>query len=527
MMLQLDKPGSQWLDGTQEKKILDDLTTLYRQSVRPIEEAFKFTTLQRHVITEGEMHAKPMVLFLGPWSSGKTTMINYLLGLEGTKQLHTGAEPTTRDFTVITSGPKYKTVEGMVLLSDSTKPYTPLQKFGLGFAERLTGIELPSKLLERVTIIDTPGIIENRKQQERGYPFNDVCQWFIDRAALIFVVFDPTKLDVGTELDKLFQQLKGRESQIRLILNKADTVQTQELMRVYGALFWSLAPLVNLIEPPRLYVGSFWQKSFKDNTIAELFFAEELSLLNDVNQVIKNQIESKISFIRQHAILVRIHALLVDKYVTTYTENKGLLFGDNEALKKKIIEEPENYPIFKNILGHKDISKQDLPDPEIYKDFFAIHPLDSLNPLSYHCPRLVGKCIINKLESAINIDLPQLLLRYQTLHGQETCDSKKHGCNTVKGRKTHHHNSEREEHEYKDEKKKEEKFKNINSHSQKVDEKVKRSMRPTEKEKTPSEKVKEQETEVPEKKTNETKEKDIAEEKKLTEKHPAAGREKA
>lgn len=32
-----------------------------------------------------------MVLFLGPWSVGKSTMINYLLGLEDTRyQLYTG-----------------------------------------------------------------------------------------------------------------------------------------------------------------------------------------------------------------------------------------------------------------------------------------------------------------------------------------------------------------------------------------------------------------------------------------------------
>lgn len=33
-----------------------------------------------------------MVLFLGPWSVGKSSMINYLLGLHGTSQeLYTGS----------------------------------------------------------------------------------------------------------------------------------------------------------------------------------------------------------------------------------------------------------------------------------------------------------------------------------------------------------------------------------------------------------------------------------------------------
>lgn len=42
--------------------------------------------------SEGEVTSKPMVLFLGPWSVGKSSMINYLLGLHGTpQQLYTGS----------------------------------------------------------------------------------------------------------------------------------------------------------------------------------------------------------------------------------------------------------------------------------------------------------------------------------------------------------------------------------------------------------------------------------------------------
>ena len=118
-----------------------------------------------------------------------------------------------------------------------------------------------------------------------GYPYNEVCQWFIDRADLIFLVFDPTKLDVGAELEMLFKQMKGRESQIRIILNKADNLARQDLMRVYGALFWSMAPLINVTEPPRVYVSSFWPQDYAADTSRELFMKEEISLLEDLNEV--------------------------------------------------------------------------------------------------------------------------------------------------------------------------------------------------------------------------------------------------
>lgn len=79
-----------------------------------------------------------------------------------------GAEPTTSEYTVIMHGEKSRTIEGIVMAADSSRSFSPLEKFGQGFLERLVGIEMPHKLLERVTIVDTPGIIENRKQQERG-----------------------------------------------------------------------------------------------------------------------------------------------------------------------------------------------------------------------------------------------------------------------------------------------------------------------------------------------------------------------
>lgn len=54
------------------------------------------------------------------------------------------------------------------MATDSSRSFSPLERFGQSFLERLVGIEMPHRLLERVTFVDTPGIIENRKQQERG-----------------------------------------------------------------------------------------------------------------------------------------------------------------------------------------------------------------------------------------------------------------------------------------------------------------------------------------------------------------------
>ncbi|XP_067272256.1 sarcalumenin-like isoform X2 [Pseudorasbora parva] len=396
------EPSREYIDA------LKKLQHVYHTAIKPLENAYKYNELRQHEVSDAEITSKPMVLFLGPWSVGKSSMINYLLGLDETsQQLYTGAEPTTSEYTVLMHGEKMRTIEGIVMAADSSRSFSPLEKFGQGFLEKLVGIEMPHKLLERVTFVDTPGIIENRKQQERGYPYSEVCQWFIDRADLIFLVFDPTKLDVGLELEMLFRQMKGRESQIRIILNKADSLTTQDLMRVYGALFWSMAPLINVTEPPRVYVSSFWPQDYNPETNRDLFKREEISLLEDLNQVIENRLENKIAFIRQHGIRVRIHALLVDRYLQTYYEKLGW-FSDPQEVFQDVVSDPDKFYIFKAILAKTNVSKFDLPEPEAYRDFFGVNPPSGFKLLSSYCS-WSGGCLLEKIEKAITDDLPALL----------------------------------------------------------------------------------------------------------------------
>lgn len=234
-----------------------------------------------------------------------------------------------------------------------------------------------------------------------------MCQWFIDRADLIFLVFDPTKLDVGLELETLFRQMKGRESQIRIILNKADSLVPQELMRVYGALFWSLAPLINVTEPPRVYVGSFHPEEYAPDAPVQLMVNEEVSLLEDLKQAIENQLENKIAFLRRHAIRVRVHALLVDRYLQTFHEKLGW-FGDSHQVMQEVVADPDRFYIYKSVLVKANVSKFDLPEPEVYRDFFNVNGFRDFKLLEKHCGWR-GGCLLENIESAITNQLPALL----------------------------------------------------------------------------------------------------------------------
>ena len=77
------------------------------------------------------------------------------------------------------------------------------------------------------------------------------------------MVYDYAKLDIGPETEALLDQLKGRESQVRIILNKADEITAEELLKIQGNLVWNVSPLMASMEPPTLYAGSFWSRPYK------------------------------------------------------------------------------------------------------------------------------------------------------------------------------------------------------------------------------------------------------------------------
>merc|ERR1711899_443367 len=337
---------------------LKELKKVYENSIKDLEKTYKYKELSHRHFGDPEMFNKPLVVLMGPWSGGKSTMINYLLGNEYSKDaFKTSAEPSTGfNFNIAMYGEHSEEMEGTEIAAEWA--FSSLQKFGQEFLKKLKGKKMPNKLLEKATFAEIPGVLETGtiRKIDRRYPFNDACQWFIDHADLIVPVYDYAKLDIGPEAEALLDQLKGRESQVRIILNKADEITVNELLKIQNNLVWNVSPHMASLQPPRLYAGSFWSHPYKDGAPKELLQNQEASLLRDIRDAMNKRIQNRISTARRFAVRVRNHAKMVDVYLATFNSKKGLL-GNAKSVAEDIIQNPQNYHIYDGISTMTNISR--------------------------------------------------------------------------------------------------------------------------------------------------------------------------
>ena len=173
--------------------ILKGLARLYRKKILPLELSSRYGHFHSPPLSPSDFDAPPMILLLGPFSVGKTSFIEYLLGrsFPGSR---VGPEPTTDRFTAVLWGPQDKIVPGAALCSQSDRPFTGLSPFGNNFLSRMEGCELDAPILRNVTLIDTPGILSGQKQRSRNYDYESIMKWFAERSDMIIVMFDAHKV---------------------------------------------------------------------------------------------------------------------------------------------------------------------------------------------------------------------------------------------------------------------------------------------------------------------------------------------
>lgn len=383
------------LESFNKDLIFQGLKRMYRKKILPLEINSKYGHFHSPPLSPSDFDAKPMVLLLGQYSVGKTSFIRYLLGRDF-PGIRIGPEPTTDRFTCILNGEKDKIIPGAALVSQADRPFRGLSPFGNNFLSKLEAVEIDAPILQNITLVDTPGILSGAKQSiGRNYDYDAVMKWYAERADLIIIMFDAHKLDISDELKRVIELMKPHADKVRVVLNKADSISTQQLMRVYGALMWQLGKVMNTPEVCRVYMGSFWGAPLKNTEQAALLNREKLDLFQDIAQLPQNAVMRRINELVKRARGVKVHA-----YIIHYLRKQlPYTFGKKEKQARLISQLDRELDMCAR--------RYELPRG----DFPAVKPLRQalleIKDLS-EFPKL-DKKMVKEMDKVFSVDIPLLL----------------------------------------------------------------------------------------------------------------------
>lgn len=329
-------------------------------------------------LTDQDFDAKPMVLFVGQYSTGKTSMIRYLIEKDY-PGIRVGPEPTTDKFMVVMGGDNEQSIPGNALVADPSKHFCDLSRFGNKFLKKLSCGIVNTPLLNSITFVDTPGILSGEKQRaQRDYSFNDTLNWFAERSDMIVLTFDANKLDISDELKAAIDVLKDHDSKLRIVLNKADTIDARELLRVHGALMWALGKAIHCPEVPRVYVGSFWDQPYKNDVNRIMFNEEENDLFQDMKSLPHNSVISKLNHIGKRANTAIVHAYIMSELKSRLPLLSRII--NKSHRQNELINNLES--VFTDIQNkYKNLSVGDFPEVEHMKEILKGKDFSSFNSL--------------------------------------------------------------------------------------------------------------------------------------------------
>lgn len=221
---------------------------LYRRFA-PVARRYHYT-FSRPSVTVG---GTPGILFLGNHSSGKSSLVNELLG--GGAVQDTGVAPTDDGFTVLMYGDVERDVCGPAVLEVLPEEFRALEAFGPALLHHLRVKVRNRELLRGVNLVDSPGMIDAAEgASARDYDFAGVVRRLAEICDLVFFLFDPEKPGTTGETVNVFaQSLRGMEFKLRVLLNKCDTFKgPSDFARAYGTLCWNLSRVLRTKDLPKI-----------------------------------------------------------------------------------------------------------------------------------------------------------------------------------------------------------------------------------------------------------------------------------
>lgn len=282
---------------------VDDLEPIYIEQVR-----------------DAIFHADhPFLLTLvGPFSSGKSSVINALLGQA---VMDVGPVPTTDHIAILRYGPS-------------------LQK---GRTGNVSTIFYPAELLQQLSLVDTPGLESVFKEHD------ELTQKFLHRADILFLVMIATQVLTASNL-AFMQSLKEYGKRMVIVVNQIDVLEPEDREKVrafvqeQSRLHLGIDPTIWLVSA-RQALTAYSHDAPRDEIIwDESGFADIEEYLEDTlddNQRIQQKLETPLQVARNATRSALEHVQVSQKALVEHrktVDNLKVQIDASEKDRLRIVE---------------------------------------------------------------------------------------------------------------------------------------------------------------------------------------------
>lgn len=237
-------------------------------SVQTVAENLTISVGMAAALSKQYFFAKPLVVFAGQFSTGKTTFIQDLILETEYPDSDVAARASTDKFTLIHDCGTRAQCAGVPTHVPGPTGVRQLSldnfaSYGDGFLQRLDLVSMSHEdapILQLLDVLDSPGVLSARDPSKH---FDLVRTWksISNDADMVIVLFDVKSGDISDNFNQMLEHFATLGPKVHLLLNKADTHEPFELLQTFGGIMWKLSRAFKQPESSRIHFGSFHNKS--------------------------------------------------------------------------------------------------------------------------------------------------------------------------------------------------------------------------------------------------------------------------
>lgn len=210
---------------------------------------------------------------------------------------------------------------------------------------------------------------------------------------MILLLFDSYKLDISDEFRGVIENLRNQDDKVHCVMNKADQLDPESLMKVYGALLWSMGKIFQSAEVPRVYCGSFRDEQLLNEHFRGLFDKDRNALMAHLKDLPRMCGMRKVNEMVKRIRLNIVHVCLLGHL----RSKMPLLFG-KEAQQKVLIASLDQ--IYLEVQRTYNLPAGDFPPLDEFRSNLMLCHFSKFPP--------ADREVLTELKDMLSTDIPKI-----------------------------------------------------------------------------------------------------------------------